>query len=513
MQIQPPPLATKIHANMTITTNTPKNLDEILALEDIGQKITFLKKGRRTPEPNTTELLDDWEPSRHDIMDEKKVGRVKVLSKLPWDEFNEKTGQSVHHEAEYTEKDPNRIALPIEQDIVNIQTAFTVGTEPKLNCEPEESEKGVLEALRKVLKGNKMKYQNRKEVRSWLSETEVAEYWYAVEDDGFWRKIFVKVAALAGVKVQPKKRLKCAIWSPFRGDKLYPFFDEQGDMVAFSREYERKDLNGVKHTVFMTITATNIYQWETLDGWVVNEAGTFEHKFSKLPVLYCQRDKAYCANIRTVRNRIEKCLSGYADCIDNHFFPKLLLFGELENIFSGDPRNQILQMMGDGVNAKYLTWNQSADPVKVEIETYFNQAYALTNTPRISFDQIKGTSTLSGVAFRYVFMAAFMAVENHGEVLGEFFQRRVNFLLSALGDINASFAEAAKTIDVEVEIVPYLIDSDKDKVETAVAAVSGGVWTTEAGVAYCNNYGELKDQVEQVKEEQREKNSNVSGNS
>lgn len=489
-----------------ITQNTkPKNLQEILAIEDIGVKIAYLKKGRRTESPRVDLLRDDWEPSRHDIMDEKKVGKVKVLKKLAWDEFNEKSGETVHHEAEYEEKDPNRIALPLEQDIVNIQTAFTVGTEPKMNCEPEGREQGLLEALKKVLKSNKIKYTNRKEVRKWLSETEVAEYWYVVEDDGFWRKIFAKVASLIGVKVQPKKKLKHAIWSPFLGDKLYPFFDDMGDLVAFSREYERKDLDDIKHTVFMTITKTDIYQWETSDGWHVNEEGTFKHHFSKLPVIYARRDKPFCDNIRTLRARLEKCLSGYADCIDNHFFPKLLLFGELEDIYGSDHRNQILQMTGDGVNAQYLTWNQSADPVKVEIETYFNQCYAQTNTPRISFDQIKGTTALSGVAFRYVFMAAHMAVENHGEVLGDFFQRRVNFLIAALGDINASFAEPAQTIDVEVEIVPYLIDSTDDKVKTAVAAVSGGVWSTEHGVAFCSDYGELRDEVEKIKEENAEK--------
>ena len=491
---------------MSTLKKTPKNLQDILAIEDISVKISYLKKGRKRKMPKVDQLKDDWEPSRHDIMDEKKVGKVKVLKKLAWDEYNEKTGKSIHHEPEYEDKEPNRIALPIEQDIVNIQTAFTVGTEPKLICEPDDKEKGILEALKKVLKANKMKYINRKEVRAWLSETEVAEYWYVVEDMGFWRKIFAKVAALVGVKVVPTKRLKCAIWSPFLGDKLYPFYDETGDMVAFSREYERTDLDGVKHTVFMTITKTDVFTWETLDSWMINEEGTFAHSFRKLPVMFADRDDAYCAKIRAIRSRLEKCLSGYADCIDNHFFPKLLLFGELDELYGSDHRNQILQMTGDGVNAKYLTWNQSADPVKVEIETYFNQCYAQTGTPRISFDQIKGTTALSGVAFRYVFMAAHMAVENHGEELGMFFQRRINFLLYALGDINASFRESSETIDVECEIVPYLIDNDKDKVVVAVAAVSGGVWTTEAGVAYCNNYGELHDQVEQIKEEQAAKN-------
>lgn len=34
-----------------------------------------------------------------------------------------------------------------------------------------------------------MRYNNKRIVRSWLSETEVAEYWYVVKDDSFWRKI------------------------------------------------------------------------------------------------------------------------------------------------------------------------------------------------------------------------------------------------------------------------------------------------------------------------------------
>ena len=484
------------------TMNTPKNLQEVLAIEDIATKIAYLKKGRRTEMPKVDQLRDDWEPLRHDIMDEKKVAKVKVLTKLPRDEYDEKTGVTHHYDAEYQEKEPNRIALPIEQDIVNIQTAFTVGIEPKMNCEPEDSEVSLLEALKKTMKANKIKYMNRKEVRALLSETEFAEYWYAVDDEGFWKKIFKKMAKTLGIEVQPKKKLKCAIWSPFLGDKLYPFFDDNGDLVAFSREFKRKDLDGVEVTVFMTLVGKKIYTWEISNGgWKPNDAGTFEHEFSKMPVLYCYRGKAYCENIRATRSRLEKCLSGYADCIDNHFFPKLLLFGELDNIFAGDIRNQMLQMTGDGANAQYLTWNQSADPVKVEIDTYFNQCYALTNTPRISFDQIKGTTALSGVAFRYVFMAAHMAVENHCELLGEFFQRRVNFLVSALGDINASLKEAAKTIDVEVEIVPYIIDNDNDKVTIAAAAVSGGVWSTEAGVAYCNNYGPIKDELDRIKEE------------
>ena len=76
-----------------------------------------------------------------------------------------------------------------------------------------------------------------------------------------------------------------------------------------------------------------------------------------------------------------------------------------------------------------------------------------------SFETLKGVGKASGTAFRFMFMGAHMAVENHGEVIGEFLQRRVNFIVSALGSINPTeFSKASQTIDIETELVPYMID-------------------------------------------------------
>ena len=484
-----------------------KTLQDILALEDIDQKIAYLKKGRRTPMPDTENNLADWDPKRHDIMDASKYRKIKVLTKMEETKFDPETGQTTKIPAKYEWKEPNRIALPLEQDNVNIHTAFTVGTEPTLDCTPEdEQERGVLETLRQVFKKNKLKYQNRKIVRSWLSEQEVAEYWYVVKDDGFWEKLKRKIAGIFG-KTLPEYRLKSQIWSPFRGDVLYPFFDDNGDMVAFSREYKTKDLDGNTHSVFMTITGTMVYQWNMDKTWEANSDRTFKHGFKKIPVIYTYRSETLCKKIKPQRERLEKTLSGYADCLDNHYFPMLMLFGDIQpELITGDARNRMMNLTGDGANAQYLTWNQASDPIKVEIETYFNEIYALTNTPRISFDQLKGTgNALSGTAFRYVFMAAHMAVQNHSEELGPFFQRRVNFLVSAAGALNTSLEEASKTIDIETELVPFMIDNDREKVDTAAAAFSGGVWSQEHSVTYCSNYGELQDELQQIKEEQRKK--------
>lgn len=476
-------------------------------MSDVDRKIYYLKKGRKTNLPDCGKLYADWDPNRHEIIvDKQKYPQIEITIEQEKKEYDEKNGKEVTIPAKTKKVEPNRITLPLEQDIVNIQTAFTVGTEPKLDCTPDESEKGIFEALKQVLKKNKIRYQNRKIVRSWLSEQECAEYWYVTKDDSFWQKLKAKVANLFG-KSAPQFKLRSVLWSPFRGDKLYPFFDDNGDMVAFSREYKKKDLDDHEITCFMTITKDTVYKWESSAGW--KEETPFRHGFNKIPVMYCYRPEAYCEKIKTIRVRLEKLLSSYADCIDYHFFPILKLFGDVEK-FSGEFRNRVVQLTGDGADAAYLTWNQASDPVKVEFENHFNQAYALTNTPRISFDQLKGSgNALSGVSFRYVFMGAHMSVENHSEVIGDFMQRRVNFLISALGSINTSFEGASHTIDVDVEIVPYMIDDLSDKVTTAVSAVAGGIWSTREGIMFAGNVERLDEELKEIQEEQAAKNTQI----
>lgn len=492
-----------------MNTTTPKTIDDILALNDIRQMITYLKKGRKNKLPDATKLMADWDPQKHEIItDTTKYPKIKITTSLETEEYDEKTGKPRKIPAKTKDVDPNRIALPIEQNIVNIHVAFSVGNEPKMECTPsDDDERGVLMAVMQVMKKVKMKYLNRKIVRSLFSEREVALYWYVVKDEGFWAKMKAKIANIFGKKA-PEYKLKASIWSPFRGDKLYPFYDDSGDMVAFSREYEKTDFEGNKYRCFMTIAKGQVYVWEsTAEGWKLNGSLSFKSPFRKLPVIFAEIPEALCEKIRNVRIRLEKLISEYADCIDYHFFPILMLFGDLDKL-DGDMRNRIAQLTGEGADAKYLVWNQNAEPVKVEWEKLLNHAYDLTGTPQISFEKLQGLgNAFSGVSFRFAFMGAHMEVANHGEVLGPFFQRNTNFLVSAIGDINSSLEKASNTIDIETDLDPFMIDNDKDKVDVAVAAVNGGVWTTEAGVAYCNNYGELKDQVEEIKEEQEARNA------
>ena len=101
-----------------MNTTTPKTIDDILALNDIRQMITYLKKGRKNKLPDATKLMADWDPQKHEIItDTTKYPKIKITTSLETEEYDEKTGKPRKIPAKTKDVDPNRIALPIEQNL------------------------------------------------------------------------------------------------------------------------------------------------------------------------------------------------------------------------------------------------------------------------------------------------------------------------------------------------------------------------------------------------------------
>lgn len=481
-------------------------IEEILAVEDIGKRIQLLKMHRRTPQPKVKELKNAWDPDCHDVMNPniRKKRRVLVKEAVTDDDGN------IIKPAVYQQEDVNRIALPIEQEIVNIHTAFTVGKDPTISYKSNNDNEDKLYAVvQAVNRDNKIRYQNKRLVRTWFSEQEAVEYWYEKDGSGFWSKIAAKLKQLFGNK-RPENKLRCAIWSPFRGDKLYPFYDDSGDYVAQSREYQAKEvtLTGVRTVLyFQTVTATNVYLWKCSGGqWEEVADKTFAHHFPKLPCIYIYRDAALCANIKSMRARLEKVLSDYSDCIDYHFFPYLILKGELAGeagLGNQDERRRTIKLE-DEADAFYLTWDQTPESIKNEINTLFENIYGLTDTPRITFENMKGIGQIaSGVSFKYMFMSTLLAVDNHAEVIGEFLQRRYNFIVSAIGSLCPALKGAADSIDLSVEITPYTIDSLSEKLDIVTKARDAGLMSRKSGIIFIGMTDQVDEEIDEIEAEQK----------
>ena len=474
-----------------------KKLEEILALDNEADKVFYLKQ-RRTPAPDTTRNLRDWNPDLHDVMDtEVRPDAVELTKEAGYDAQGRPTA------AEYRKdktNPTNRIPLPLEQDIVNIHTAWTVGKDPKVTVETDdETEKNLLKVIEVTCRKNKMRYNNKRIVRAWLAEQEVAEYWYAVDDNSFWTKALNRVKATFGGSVKSTKKLRCAIWSPFRGDKLYPFFNDKGDYEALSREYSVVDVDGTETTYFMTITDKKVYEWRVSGS--VELIKKYPHGFSKNPTIYSYREQTLCHKIRPIRARLESLLSNFADCIDRHFFPYLILEGDITGKPQRSGKNRVIKVTNGG-KVYYLNWDQASDAVRLELEKNWSMAYQLTSTPQLSLDALKGLGDVpSGKAFQFLFMGTNLAVDNHAEVIGEHIQRRYNFLAAAHGDINANFYQASRTIDIETEIEPYAIEDMAEKIRNASDACGKPVASLRTGVMMAGLVNDVDEEVRAIEEE------------
>lgn len=479
------------------------SIDEIFAFPTWEERIAFIKNSRKQPLPRMKENMEAWFTKKHKVYDKNYRKDMRTLVKE----------ESVSPEGKILppvyEKEPvARIGLPLEQDVVNIHTAFSVGKEPLLKSETEdEKELDLMKLMKKVGTDNKLRFQNKREMRSWLSEQEVCEYWYRYTDISFWRKMWDKVKSLVGIKTQPTYKLRMQIWSPFRGDKLYPIFSDSGnDFLGIGREFEYRLADHSTRYCFMLVTDTQVFQVQRGVGskWVDSDGYPFSHGFSKIPAIYAWRDEALFRPVIGIRESLEQLTSDFSDAIKMNFFPKLILEGDLANGGAENIGKSHLLKIQNGGKAYYLDWHQTSDMVRTQIDNLFTKYYSLTNTPLISFDQLKGSGTFpSGTSFDYMFMATLFAVDRHWETMGEFYQRRANFIQAAIGDLVPEMKVPSETLEQEVEQRPYRIEDLSKRIQDAVNLTEGHVGSRKQGVMLVGIADDYKDELEEIENDMK----------
>lgn len=403
------------------------------------------------------------DPLQHDVFDrtKRKDKWVKVDPEHPnrAQVISDKTGED---EKNLRLEPVARVAVALQKLIVKRAAAFALGNPIYLNAEPaDDNEKAVLKAVKRVLYDIKEKSINRKVGRTLFSTTQVAELWYPVEKEhkayGFDSKL----------------KLRMAVLDPLKGEKLFPYFDESGDMIAFSREYSvKKNKETVQY--FETYTDDLIFKWQRSNeaSYTLVEGYPKQNILGKIPIVYGSEEQVEWADVQNLIDRLEKLLSNFADTNDYHASPKIIVKGEITGFAKKGEAGAILQLEGDDASAEYLSWDSAPESVKLEIETLLRLIYTITQTPDISFDSIKGLGAVSGVALKLLFMDAHLKVQDHCEVLDSYMQRRINIIKAFIGKFNISLESAAEDLIIEPEIIPYMLDDELADIQK---------WTTANG--------------------------------
>lgn len=436
------------------------DIQKLLQSGDTAQIIYELQNGRKFP-AKESDTIAQLNPYKHNVMN-KALRRDKVV-KVSEDDNMDNTMFETNGE-KYRLEPVARVALAIQKLIVSRAVSFTFGNPIILNCEPQDkSEQQVLDAVQSVLLKTKIRTINRKIATSLYSTTEVAELWYPYQ---------APTDNLYGFPTDYK--LKCTVFSPLFGDKLYPYFDEQDNLIAFSRQYTRRVDENTEQTFFETYTDNSYYKWEQTNGWQLSEQRP--NVIGKIPIVYGQQLKTEWEDVQPLIERLEKLLSNFADTNDYHAAPKIFTTGQIFGWSKKGESGAVIEGE-DGATAQYLSWNNAPQSVQLEIDTLLKMIYTITQTPDISFDTVKGIGGVSGIALKLLFMDAHLKVKEKQEVWDDYLQRRISIILAFLQQLNirdSKFVKACGDIMIEPEITPFMLEDEQSKVALLSSAVGGG---------------------------------------
>lgn len=433
-------------------------IQEILQAEEAGQAIALLKTGRNSPQPKAGEIRDQLDPRRHRV----------VVDKIDRPDKQVRTDDGDGGTRSETVK-VARISLALQKQIVRRAVAFLFGipVQYTASCEEGTLEAEALEAVRSILREVRSSALDRRIARAVFSFKECAELWYATERG--------KGAEGAG-----DVRMRVRLLSPAFGDVLYPYYDEGGDLVAFSREFDTEEANprtGKPRSVryFETFTAEAHYLWQARgEGGAYSRVEGYPraNALGKIPVVYAQQGETEWEDVQVMIERLETLLSNFADVNDYHSAPKIVVTGQIEGFSRKGEAGGILEAE-HGSDVKYLSWQNAPESVRLEIETLLRNIYSITQTPDLSFEAVKGLGQMSGVALKLLFMDAHLKVQDKREIFDEYLQRRLAVVRAFASELRPELRGALESLEIEAEITPYNISNDAEDLQYWLQANGG----------------------------------------
>lgn len=424
------------------------------------------------------------DPAKHEVFNKTKRPDKRVIEDVPGGKEGE-TRTKIEYKA--------RIAFALQKYIVNIAAQFLFGNAVKILSNPDKSTIGeqLEAALKQVLSDNKEVAHNKKIAREAMYCMESAEHWYIVEDKVSHNRYGFST----------NKKIRTSIWSPLKGDLLYPLFDDTGDMIAFSREFCKKE-KGKNVKYFETYTSEERAVWKQVGSkWEEDEG--FINPFGKIPITYARQEEIEYEDEQWIIERLEALASNHADTNDYHSAPKIAVSGKIVSFSAKGESGSIIEME-PSAKAEYLSWDNASDSVKLERDNLIEMLSTLSRTPKSFFESLdsKVGSTQTGVGLKLKFLPAHLKVEDKKEIYIEFLTRRYSIVNSILAVLNPKLKPAIDEVDFEPEITPYMIDDEQSLVDMLSTAYGGGkIASLETIVEYLGWTKDSKAEVEKIQEE------------
>ena len=417
-------------------------IEEILSGKYTNEEIISMLKKKAFNPPSWSVLSKEYNPVFHPI-------------------YEDPNYRDVVNEDNSIDK-VTRICFDLQRLATKRMTELVFGIPVKrvYHSENEDQQKAA-KIIESIYERNRIDNVNIERGNMLFAGCEFMTLWYAVEEKN----------AIYGVPSDIK--IRCRNFSPMKCDKLYPLFDEFGDYIAMSVEYDVKE-GDLTTTYFDTYTKDKHIKFMLNNGWqkILEETITI----GKNPTLYCVRKTPIWENTSDLVYEMEWAMSRNGNYLRKNSKPVWVVCAN-EEITYGKEQNQdkefrsILQYPA-GSTAGYVTWNQAIDNLKFYIQELRTMFFTQLQLPDWSYDNMKATP-MSGEARKQMFIDAQLKVKDESGRILELLDREVNVVKAFAKVIVPNLANEIDKLQVESIITPFSINDESETIQNIVTATGG----------------------------------------
>lgn len=387
-----------------------------------------------------------------------------------------------------------RIPINFAKKIVTTATAFEVG-KPVTLIPSEENDLSKL--IYQIWKINRIDAAIQKIVSLKKSETQAAIQFY-IADSGE-NSLLNKVLSFFKLNKQVKE-IKSKVLDNTQG-QMTPYFGNNGNMELFMWKYKASQ-SGKEFNIIEIWDELNYHKLSDQTGDLVYE-GPKVHGFDRIPIVYVSQEQPEWFEVKELIDRYETTLSKLGNSNDYTAYPILLIHGDIKTLPNKDDNGKIINLpmkkdeSGNWIKggAEFLVSSNSAESSKLEFDSLKELIYSISHTPDLSFDNVKGLGSVSGVALKLLFLdAVIKATMNEGENR-TMIERIINVIMSGIiKTTNTTLSGLGSALYYDIVFNSIIPDDVKTATDIIISLKEAGLLSAQSAI-------KLIDMVENPEEE------------
>lgn len=450
-------------------------IEEIFKQTDISDIISSLKK-KNVIVPKWEDLRSEYDVMEHEVMT---------------DQIERKDRKGVK---------AARITYGMQKLATRrmTQMAFTLPVKRTYKHGNDSLKMEQAKALERLYYKARIDSLNKKRFKAYFASCEMATIWYVVEQDnndyGFNSKYKLRQVTYSPMDEK---------FSGLEQAEIYPLFDEYGDMIALSVEFMHKE-DEKEVYYFETYTSEKKYSWKKVDGvWIDN--GVSKVPIGKIQGVYINRSAPIWEDQTNNIREIEYTLSRQSDIIRRNTAPVMKVKGRLIDTPApqSDVSREVYQFENDG-DVDYVKPPVDHESVDSFVNMLKNNIAEELQLPSLALKDITSIG-LTEESRKQILIDAHLKVgEEEGDII-EFLSRECNVLKAFLGLMNAKWKDSIGELEVEHEIVPFVMNSETTDIENLSKATGGKPIMSQRTAIQRAGYiseEEIDEEIKRIREEE-----------